>query len=711
MWPLEQMLSPIRDNISSENPNHNEIFLMERIQKQKIDLLQQRISPAQVNLVRPEIAASWIRSYHYGLDPFHYNQCQVLAEDDFHELLREKDFFIKAAEPYLHQLETMDSNYLIFLTDAAGIILRVLCGNPKVLEQVKEKFQLTPGAVWTEASVGTCSHVMSLLLARPIQLCGPELYLETCSYVLGLLLGNADDLNNPEDARSLNQTACSSAPVFDVCGNLAGSLTIISPYLHHQNAHSLGLAVSTAWAIQNQYQLALNSELLSVTLEAADEAMITINRSGVITKANMMAQKLFNFLGQDLTGMQMEKVFGNPALIQSVLDTGLPVLNSDFVMGSGEQSVRLRSAQAVKDDYGTIFGCVLTFQSMAQLKKPVVSMNSLETKFTFDSIVAHSPQMSRSIHMAQKFARLDANILVQGESGTGKEVFAQAIHNASRPQQPFIAVNCAAIPSSLIESELFGYEGGTFTGAERQGRPGKIELANGGTLFLDEIGDMPLELQPVLLRVLEEKTVMRVGGRRYIPVDFRLITVSNKNLADLVSNKKFREDLYYRLAVFTIHIPPLRERGFDVISLAKYFIKNIAQNQQIAVPVLSDAAIYCLLQYNWPGNIRQLKNAMLHAVTMSMDGIIKAEDLPDEISPGSIPSGQAFTSGSAKAFSQSGSGSDLSLKEMEKITIMQTLLQSDNNISEAALALGMSRSTLYRKIKTYALFDEMHSVR
>jgi len=711
MWPLEQMLSPIRDNISSENPNHNEIFLMERIQKQKIDLLQQRISPAQVNLVRPEIAASWIRSYHYGLDPFHYNQCQVLAEDDFNELLREKDFFIKAAEPYLHQLETMDSNYLIFLTDAAGIILRVLCGNPKVLEQVKEKFQLTPGAVWTEASVGTCSHVMSLLLARPIQLCGPELYLETCSYVLGLLLGNADDLNNPEDARSLNQTSCSSAPVFDACGNLAGSLTIISPYLHHQNAHSLGLAVSTAWAIQNQYQLALNSELLSVTLEAADEAMITINRSGVITKANMMAQKLFNFMGQDLTGMQMEKVFGDQALIQSVLDTGLPVLNSEFVMGSGEQSLRLRSAQAVKDDYGTIFGCVLTFQSIAQLKKPVVSMNSLETKFTFDSIVAHSPQMSRSIHMAQKFARLDANILVQGESGTGKEVFAQAIHNASRPQQPFIAVNCAAIPSSLIESELFGYEGGTFTGAERQGRPGKIELANGGTLFLDEIGDMPLELQPVLLRVLEEKTVMRVGGRRYIPVDFRLITVSNKNLANLVSNKKFREDLYYRLAVFTIHIPPLRERGSDVISLAKYFIKNIAQNQQIHAPVLSDAAIYCLLQYHWPGNIRQLKNALLHAVTMSMDGIIKAEDLPDEINQRSLPSGQGFASGSEKAFSQSGSGSDLSLKEMEKITIMQALLQSENNISEAALTLGMSRSTLYRKIKTYELFNEMHSPR
>jgi len=220
---------------------------MEKIRKQKLDLLQQRISPDQVNLVRPEIVASWIRSNEYGLDPFNYNQHNMMDEDDFTALLREKDFFIKAAEPYLYQLESMDNNYLIFLTDETGVILRLLCGNHQVLAQVKEKFQLTPGAVWTEATVGTCSHVMSLILRRPIQLCGPELYLETCSYVMGLLLSNPDPLTIADpDAIILNQTACSSAPVFDAVGNLAGSLTIISPYLHHQNVHSLGLTVSTA---------------------------------------------------------------------------------------------------------------------------------------------------------------------------------------------------------------------------------------------------------------------------------------------------------------------------------------------------------------------------------------------------------------------------------------------------------------------------------
>lgn len=668
MWPLEQMLSPIRENIIDQSPNNNEIFLMKRIRKQKMDLLQQRISPAQVTLVRPEIVASWVRSYNHDLDPLNYNHYKIMDEFTFAELLREKDFFIKAADSYLHQLESMDRNYLIFLTDEQGVMLRVLCGNHKVLEQVKEKFQLIPGAVWTEATVGTCSHVMSLLLGRPIQLCGPEIYLETCSYILGLLLGNSEQLTNPEkDAISLNQTACSSAPIFDAFGNLAGSVTIISPYLHHQNAHSLGLTVSTAWAIQNQYQLDLNAEMLSVMLEAADEPVITINRNGVITKANMMAQKFFNYLGQDLTGMQTDQIFGNQSLIQSVLETGQPILNSDLLIDGGEQGLHLRSAQAVKDSYGTIFGCVLTFKAIEHTKKPAIPDNSPKTRFSFSSIAANSPQMESSIKLARNFAHLDANILIQGESGTGKEVFAQAIHNESRPNQPFVAVNCAAIPKSLIESELFGYEGGAFTGAERQGRPGKVELANGGTLLLDEIGDMPLELQPVLLRVLEDKSVMRVGGRRYLPVDFRLITVSNKRLADLVENKQFREDLYYRLAVFKVNIPSLRERSTDIISLAKYFIYCMARDQQKSVPVLSDAAMYCLLQYTWPGNIRQLKNTMLWAVTMATNGIINVSDLPDEIS-GAIadPENEVVACRIGAIPAEMKSSPELSLKEMEK---------------------------------------------
>lgn len=710
MWSLEQMLSPIRDNIISRNPNHNEVILMERIKKQKADLIRQRISPAQVDLVRPEIVASWIRSYNYGLDPFSYNHCNILDEADFAELLREKDYFIKAADPYIHQLQNMDSNYLVFLTDDKGIILRVVTGNQKVLEQVKERFQLTPGAVWTEESVGTCSHVLSLLLGRPIQLCGPEMYLETCSYVLGLLLGNhTDQLLAPDiNTLSLNQTACSSAPIFDAGGHLAGSLTIISPYLHHQNVHSLGLTVSTAWAIQNQYQLSLNSELLSVTLEAAEDAVLTIDRKGIVTKSNMAAQKLLQSLGQVLSPDQTENIFADQVLVKSVLETGRPVLDREVRIDGCDQPLHLRSIHPVKDPYGKIYGCVLSIKPGDRSGK-LLSPAGLATRFTFDTMIGYSEPMLRLIDRAQRFARLDANILIQGESGTGKEVLAQAVHNVSRPHQPFIAVNCAAIPKSLIESELFGYEGGAFTGAERRGRPGKIELAHKGTLFLDEIGDMPLELQAVLLRVLEEKTVMRVGGSRYIPVDFRLITVSNKKLADLVDKKQFRQDLYYRLAVFTLQLPALRERGLDVISLAKSFVETMARDQQVPVPVLSDAAIYSLLQYRWPGNVRQLKNAMLYAVAMARDGIINAADLPEEVRGKMAASNSAQSGSRWETVPGNPRSPELSLKEMEKITIMQTLLKTDQNISEAAARLGMSRSTLYRKIKAYELPEQVRS--
>lgn len=689
MKPLEEMLSPIiknRDEIIAESLNKDESLLIERIKQQKKEMLSERVSPFLFELVRPEIVESWIRSYYYGLDPFNFRDGPVLDKPEFEELVSKEDSFIKAADLYIRKLKTMlsDTNYLILLTDEHGVFLRVVIGNRKVLEHVNKKFHLAPGVVWTEETVGTCSHVMCRLLKNPIQLCGPEFY-----------------------SQIFYDAACSSAPILDTHGNLAGSLTIVSPFSCHQNPHSLALAVSTAWAIQNEMQLALNRELLSVTLEAADEAMITVNKSGVITRANLKARKILNCLDKDIIGINVEAVLGVQTLINSVLETGKPVLDADIEILNSEQKLYLRSAQPVKDHCGKTFGCVLTLRRIDRGRRMGGQVSGLKTRFTFDKIIGTSAQLARSINMAKKFARLDANILIQGESGTGKEVFAQAIHNESRPDGPFIAINCAAIPKTLIESELFGYEGGAFTGAERKGRPGKIELANGGTLFLDEIGDMPLELQPVFLRVLEEKKVMRVGGSRYIPVDFRLITATNKNLLDLVKENLFRQDLYYRLEAFKINIPPLRERGPDIIRLAKHFIDTIAKKQHLPAPALSNAAIFHLWKYNWPGNIRQLENAMLYAVNTSSDGVIKPEDLPEEISGTSVSHDKVDADFKLKPTRSI--QNNLSIKEMEIVMIIQTLLQTRNNISEAANILGMSRSTLYRKVKEYNLLDEIRT--
>lgn len=670
MKPLEQALSPLikHRNVLTPNMNQADFILMERIRQQKLDVVTQRISPQEADLVKPEVVESWIRSYNNGLDLFDYNYGPIMDKLAFNEHIKTKNTLVKSADPFIHQLETLvcDSECIILLTDEKGVMLRVVEGNKQMLEKQNARFHLVPGSIWTESTVGTCGHTITISTKAPIQICGPEHYGET-----------------------YEQISCSSAPIFDTNLNLAGTLCLVTPSSYHQSPHSLALVVSMAWAVQKEFQLELKNSLLSSTLEASDEAVITINQSGFITHANVVAKSMFHYCNDSLIGAKIDDILGEQPLITSVLTEKKPIVDTEIEITKLNNKLNLRLAQPILDDYGASFGCVLIFKKINRLK--IVPTGGVKTRFTFDQIIGNSPQLLNTTEKAQKFALHEANILIHGESGTGKEVYAQAIHNESRPDGPFVAVNCAAIPSTLIESELFGYEGGAFTGAERQGRPGKIELANNGTLFLDEIGDMPLDLQPVLLRVLEEKQVMRVGSSRYIPVDFRLLTATNKDLLALVNEGKFREDLYYRLKVLEIEIPPLRARGQDIILLAKHFIHKIAREQYTTPPVLSDLAIIHLLQYEWPGNVRQLQNAMLHAVTICKDKIIKPEDLPSEVCSN-------FTN---KMLTDS--NSKMSMQDVEKVMIIDALKQTDNNVSEAAKILKISRSTLYRKIKLYKI--------
>lgn len=681
--PLEQMLSPIIKNrsITAEENKHSvtdrEIVLIEKIKKQKYDVLHKSISPSQVDLVRPEIIESWLRSYNYGLDLFKINQAPSLDKEAFAELLREKDLLIRTADIYIRQLKNMlyNINCVIVLSDEQGVVLSVLEGKDN---SVNEQNHMRPGVIWNEQTVGTCAHGLCLLLESPIQICGPEHYCE-----------------------SFNYTTASSAPIFDVNHNLLGTLSIAGLDYANQNEHTLGFTVSMAWAIQNELRLSGNDELFYATLEAYQEAVLTINKNGVITKANKLANNIFSHLHQSLAGSCIDEVLGHQPLIKSVLETGKPLLDAQIEIEKRNLKLHLHSVQPVKNNFNKVIGCVLNLKKIDRPRKTGNQINTEKTGFTFDQIIGSSPQIIKTIEMTKKFAAIEANILIEGESGTGKEVYAQAIHNERCPQGPFIGLNCAAIPKNLIESELFGYEGGSFTGAERQGRPGKIELANGGTLFLDEIGDMPLELQPVLLRVLEEKRIMRIGGNKYIPIDFNLVAATNKDLLQLGRNNQFREDLYYRLAVFKIYLPPLRERGPDVIRLAKYFINKVAARQQLAVPYLSEETKNILIQYSWPGNIRQLENAMLYAVNISTGGVIHPDDLPDEIKGISyIPSNNQGNT-REKVTTDKATNNNLSIKEMEKIAIIQALNQTGNNIGEAAKIIGFSKTTMYRKIRDY----------
>ncbi|BAE86551.1 sigma-54 interaction domain-containing protein [Desulfitobacterium hafniense] len=318
-----------------------------------------------------------------------------------------------------------------------------------------------------------------------------------------------------------------------------------------------------------------------------------------------------------------------------------------------------------------------------------------ETDFNFSSIIGESSRIEQAKKLAKRFAASSANVLLIGESGTGKELFAQAIHNQSCPSGPYMVLNCAAIPRNLIESELFGYDGGAFTGAKKSGSPGKIELAQGGTLFLDEIGDMPLDTQAVLLRVLENKQVMRVGGAKYQKVDFRLIAATNKDLQLMVDEGAFRLDLYYRLSVLSVHIPPLRQRGEDIIALAKFFLKKHCSNID-KIPEISFEAQIVLKAYDWPGNVRQLENAMIHALHVFDSDTILPEHLPEGIANGHIDqntkAGRTLLKHDRKQTTES-------IKELEEIAIENALVRTGNNIAQAASILGVSKSTLYRKIK------------
>jgi len=320
-----------------------------------------------------------------------------------------------------------------------------------------------------------------------------------------------------------------------------------------------------------------------------------------------------------------------------------------------------------------------------QLKETLSEMTAVET------IVGDSPQMQKVLELVRNVAQTDATVMVRGESGTGKELIARAIHaNSRRRYFPIVPVNCGALPENLLESELFGHEKGAFTGAQYQ-RKGKLEMANGGTLFLDEIGTISPEMQVDLLRVLETKEFMRVGGQRPVRVDFRVVCATNEDLEAAVKAGKFREDLYYRINVFVIEIPPLRERRGDIIQLAQHFMRRFAMQMDKRITEIDADALDELTRYEWPGNVRELANAIERAMVVGKPPAIRPEDLPV----------LARRSLGVNGGGDAGAGD--SLADMEKRHIAQVLERNNWNITHAAELLDIDRATLYNKIKKYGL--------
>jgi DNA-binding NtrC family response regulator len=323
-----------------------------------------------------------------------------------------------------------------------------------------------------------------------------------------------------------------------------------------------------------------------------------------------------------------------------------------------------------------------------------VLREELERQYDFSAIVGTSPEMLEILRLAGEVAQTDATVLITGESGTGKELLARAIHyNSPRAGHPFVAINCATLPENLLESELFGYEKGAFTGAERR-KIGRFELAAGGTLFLDEIGDMTPAVQVKLLRVLEEREFTRLGGTETLSADVRLIVATNKNLADRVEEREFRDDLYYRINVFPIRLPALRERPQDILSLARHFLRDLSERTGKLVTEIEPEARRLLLQFDWPGNVRELKNVLERAVILTQATSIGVEHLPSRVHQGYAPT-------STSPFSLPPGGLDM--QDIERMLLVQALEQSRQNKSEAARLLGLSRATFRYRLRKYGL--------
>lgn len=430
-------------------------------------------------------------------------------------------------------------------------------------------------------------------------------------------------------------------------------------------------------------------------INSVREGIVAVDYHGKITHVNRSAESLLMVQANLLNGRLVEEVFSGVTM-SMLLKMTKPYIEQDIFYKTRQQTVHFMST-ITEVKYGEeVSGFVLSIRSIGEMRKLAGRIMREERKYTFDGILGQSTVITDIKKKMYRVAMTDSTVLITGESGTGKELFARAIHQESqRKNAPFIALNCGSIPESLLESELFGYEEGAFTGARRTGKPGKFELANGGTILLDEIGDMPLHLQVKLLRVLQDFTIERVGGTKPLVVNIRIIAATNRNLEEMIQTNQFRSDLFYRLSVIPFHIPPLRERKEDLELLIHCFSEKYNLILEKNIQGYTNDALVRMFEYPWPGNVRELENAIEYSANVCPDPLIGVNYLPDRIIKyfPTIPSTQH----------QEHIQSIADLERNALIEAISSFGPGSRAKENAAKSLGMSRSTLYRKIKEMGL--------
>ncbi len=447
---------------------------------------------------------------------------------------------------------------------------------------------------------------------------------------------------------------------------------------------------------------------LRTILESLQEAVCVINTKGIVTFWNKRSEKLYGVSESAIVGKPIKNFFPNALLLKALEEKRAyenlkhkPNKDSSVVISAIPLIYEGRLIGAVSTDRDVNEITKLSMDLEREKSKVEFLQDQMQTisndKYSFGSIIGKSKAIENAIILAKQVAKSNASVLITGESGTGKEVFARAIHQVSGRKGSFVPINCSAIPYNLLESELFGYVEGAFTGALKKGKPGKFELANGGTLFLDEIGDMPLEMQAKLLRVLQDSIITRIGSEKSISVDVRILAATNKDLQLLMSEEKFREDLYYRLNVVSILLPPLRERKIDIPDLVKDFCAEFSDKNGVKNTQIDSEVMKYLTDYGWKGNIRELRNTVERLVILSPDGKISKDKLPEDI--------LNYTAVNEKMDDDSFDSFDLEqiVYNLEKKTIKKAMEVSGGNKAKAADLLKIKRTTLYYKLNHYEI--------
>jgi sigma-54 dependent transcriptional regulator, acetoin dehydrogenase operon transcriptional activator AcoR len=617
--------------------------------------------------VGARIVASWQRSADCGIKPQAREAPLVVMGDAFEDLRWRQQELRKAASDLFTATKDLltASRSIMILTSAAGIVLDAV-GNTQTLDD-GQYIHLMPGADWREVAIGTNGIGTALSTRAPANVHAAEHF---CA--------------------GIKRWTCAAAPVLEPgTGTVLGVVDISGP-LQTYHANNLTLAVAAAGQIEKtlsgvwaQERMRLLEACLTRLSRSDGAGLIAIDRRGCLVHVSGRVQLPVE-VGERVPG----------------LDAGSPI---ETWRGRLPPALRAEWLNPVIVDGDTVGAMLIVPAVGLGRARPVVSAiadKSSEAdpnRSAFAHIEGRSQALQTTIERGRQLVGKRVTVLIEGETGVGKELFARALHGEERRNTPFITFNCAATSKELIGDELFGHVRGAFTGATSEGRTGRFELADGGTLCLDEIGDMPLALQPVLLRALEEGVICRLGDSRPRQVNVRLLALTNRNLLEEVEAGRFRRDLYHRISVTRLRVPPLRERDADIELLAERFNRQLAQRHGVPEKRFGAEVMTVLKTYHWPGNVRELRNVIESLVLTCAGTEVAIEDLPAEIleaSPAATDRNSAASPIAPEA---------ASLDDFEHVAIKRALETSHGNLTQAARALGISRSTLYRKVQRYHL--------